>query len=180
MTFGQYLLINLLLFLLFGIWANRAISRRLKPERVLSQLHDEVDRMVTEFNQTSEHNISLLEEQISQLRHVIGDGDVLLEEVREVMTSMETRRDELVHVLDRASSAQSERDERNASPAGEEGEVVQVSFGGRPVEREEEDVRASVLRMHRTGLALDIIASHTGMTVGEIELIVSLAEGGMR
>lgn len=106
MTFGLYLLLTLLLFLLFGLWVRNLIVKRLASERILGDLGDEVQRLIADFNATSDHNISILEDRITQLRDMVTRADREIEELQDALERAEG-------VLERAAAAASESELSN-------------------------------------------------------------------
>jgi hypothetical protein len=120
MTFGLYLLLTLLLFLLFGLWVRNLIVKRLAPERILGDLGDEVQRLIADFNATSDHNISILEDRITQLRDMVTRADREIEELQDALERAEG-------VLERAAAAASESEPANPDAHAES---VEYEAGG--------------------------------------------------
>ncbi|HKK49260.1 MAG TPA: DUF948 domain-containing protein, partial [Alkalispirochaeta sp.] len=92
MTFGIYLMLNVVLILFLAVWLRRLIVRRLQPERILGDLGDEIGELITELNQTSDHNVSLLEDRIMQLRDLLADADRQIEELSAQVEHVRERR----------------------------------------------------------------------------------------
>jgi hypothetical protein len=188
MSFGLYLLLNIVLILFLGLWLRGLVVRRLQPQRVLADLEEEIHGIMSELNQTSDHNISILEDRIAQLRTVVHQADSQIEE-------LEMR---ISHLREGYPSPEVPQRNDFRSPDAGEDSVFPLQFGERqeenqngpavsPVSSNDDDpgvdeasqlsVRDQVLRFHRQGLSGEIIANRTGVAVGEVELIISLGEG---
>jgi len=81
MTFGLYILFNLVILLFFGIWIRRLIVRRLEPERILADLEGEVQEVIQSLNAAGDQNISLLEDRIEALKTLLRHADTQIEEM---------------------------------------------------------------------------------------------------
>lgn len=92
MTFGLYLLLNLVLFLFLAIWLRSVVVRRLRPERVLDQLDGQIRTLIAELNQTGDYNISLLEDRVRELRTLVSDADRQIEEITAAIESLRYHR----------------------------------------------------------------------------------------
>lgn len=92
MTFGIYLMLNVVLLLFLAIWLRRLVVRRLEPERILSDLNNEIGELVAELNQTGDHNVSVLEDRILQLRDLVADADRQIEELSALVQHVQAER----------------------------------------------------------------------------------------
>lgn len=92
MTFGLYLLLNAVLFLLLALWLRGLVVRRLRPERVLNELDGQIRSLIAELNQTGDYNISLLEDRIRELRTLVSDADRQIEEITAAIESLRYHR----------------------------------------------------------------------------------------
>lgn len=192
MSFGLYLLFTTVLFLLFALWIRRLVVRRLEPERLLTDLRQEVAELVSEVNQAGDHNVSILEDRISELRTLVGDADRQIDELVAIVAAARDERS--VSAASREApqepAAEGTGGDGPADDGGDGGEpVYTVQFAGRTVAEQvdepsediapedappEESPRDAVQRLARQGLAPELIAGRTGMTIGEVELIISL------
>tara|TARA_B100000614_G_scaffold258049_1_gene279459 strand:+ start:753 stop:1424 length:672 start_codon:yes stop_codon:yes gene_type:complete len=216
MTFGLYLLLTAVLLLFFAIWVRRLVVRRLEPERVLADLREEIGGLMAELNQTGDHNISLLEDRISELRRLIADADRQIDDLTALLAEQDRRRTEQAPPAggDNGRSDYGSEATGTASPTAAEDAVYTVSFSGAasrqgrsgtgneareaetsahaPVadaqvpevepaagqpaagEPAARSPREQVRELHAQGVSPDLIASQTGMAIGEVELIISL------
>lgn len=92
MTFGIYLMLNVVLLLFLAIWLRRLVVRRLEPERILSDLNNEIGELIAELNQTGDHNVSVLEDRIMQLRDLVADADRQIEELSTLVQHVQSER----------------------------------------------------------------------------------------
>lgn len=161
MNFGLYLLFTLFLFLAFAFWLRGLVIQRLRPERILADLKQEVQTLIADLNQAGDHNISLLEDRVSRLTDLIERADQQIDDARMFLDILENRSDyepqEPLETAQRADDV-TEPDTRE--------------------ERSNEDIpesgRDAVLALYRQGLSADLISARTGVAIGEVELIISL------
>ena len=192
MTFGLYLLLNLALVSILVIWLRRLVLRRLAPERVLQDLHGEIQTLVAEVNQTSDHNISIIEDRIASLRELVHNADRQIEELERLLQHISEGKREEIYALPLPAARREPPTSIDGSP-----QTVDVNLAaetnsvGETVDEErrdvvaaqdadEKDLRSSVIELHEQGLSTELISSHTGIAIGEVELIISLMQGRAR
>jgi hypothetical protein len=124
----------------------RGLSKSLDPQTVLESIREEVDRIIVELNSTTDRNITLLEDQVQSLTTLIEKADKKIGILRR-----EIEKHEL------AGKVYSELAEKRAKKP------------------EEQDVRTRVVQLHRQGISASVIAKRLGITLAEIELIITLA-----
>jgi hypothetical protein len=95
MTFGLYILFNLVILLFFGIWIRRLIVRRLEPERILADLEGEVQEVIQSLNAAGDQNISLLEDRIDSLKALLRHADTQIEELESQLATHRRAREEI-------------------------------------------------------------------------------------
>lgn len=160
----------------------KKIARTLSSAEILREIREEVDRLQVELNQTTNRNITLLEDRIAALGEALGKADRKIALVRR-----ETEKRELAGKLYSELSARRAPTGGPAEappPAGPQpaaespAETPAGALMEAPEEAPEEapDKRAQALRLAQGGLAPSLIARRLGLTLGEVELILSLAE----
>ena len=124
------------------------LNKSVDPKAILESIREEVDRIIVELNSTTDRNITLLEDKVQSL-------NTLLEQA-----------DKKIGILKR----EIEKHELSAKVYSE------LAHSGKAVEKtEEQDRHAQVLNLHRQGISTSAIAKRLGITLAEIELIISLA-----
>lgn len=124
------------------------LNKSVDPKAILESIREEVDRIIVELNSTTDRNITLLEDKVQSL-------STLLE-----------RADKKIGILRR----EIEKHELSGKVYSE------LARSGRRVqEPEEQDRRTQVLNLHRQGISPSAIAKRLGVTLAEIDLIVTLA-----
>ena len=193
MTFGLYLLLNLALLSILVVWLRRLVVRRLAPERILRELHGEIQTLVAEVNQTSDHNISIIEDRIASLRELVHNADRQIEELEGLLQRVSEAAPEEVYSLPLPTT----RHEQPVAPdgagrsadvplsaamggAGETVDDLQRNASDEPSVADEKDRRMRVAELYEQGLSPELISSHTGVAIGEVELIISLIQGRAR
>ncbi|MEX2443575.1 MAG: hypothetical protein WD492_08220 [Alkalispirochaeta sp.] len=196
-------MLNVVLLIFFALWVRRLILRRLEPERVLSDLSDEIGELIAELNQTGDHNVSVLEDRIMQLRDLVADADRQIEELSALVEQTQAQQspDDPVYTVSFSGSGSDDAFERGpvdteddsrslwkaprtetptepVDPA-QRAQPPQPTHASEPVEprREVLSPREKVRELHEQGLSSEIIAGKTGMAIGEVELIISLGSG---
>ena len=142
---GGYVLVYLLL--------KKKIAKSLDAATILDQVRDEVGRIVVELNQTTNRNITLIEDRINALSELLSKADKKIALIRR-----EAEKQEIGARLYTELAAKRQETPK-AEPAPD------------PAQRQEE-----ALRLARSGASPAVIAKRLGLTLGEVELIISLAE----
>ncbi len=153
---GGYLAVYLLL--------KRRLARALSAAAILGEVREEVNRILVELNQTTNRNITRIEDRIRSLNEVLGKADKRL-----ALLARETEKQDL------ASRLYSELSARRPAPSGEP-PVAPAPAAPPAEERERADRNEEVVRLARSGLGPALIARQLGITLGEVELIISLAQ----
>lgn len=133
---------------------NRRISRILDSEKLLEKVDEEINGLILDMNQTAERNILLIEDRIKSLNNLIKEADraVLL-----LSRELEKKKEEPVVYSHLA---------RNRK-------LVQEPA----LNDENQSNKTRIMDLHNQGLSSGIIASQTGVPLGEVELIISLNSG---
>jgi transcriptional regulator len=140
----------------------KKITRVLDPSSVLREIRGEVDRIIVELNQTTDRNISLVEDRIRRVSELLEQADRKIGLLRRESEKQELAA-RVYSELKHAETSQSPREAGSASARG----------GGRAEARAE--ARAQVVALHEQGISPSMIARQLGITLAEIELILSLA-----
>jgi Mg2+ and Co2+ transporter CorA len=122
------------------------LSKTFDPQTVLESIREEVDRIIVELNSTTDRNITLLEDKVQSLTSLIEQADKKISILRR-----EIEKHELA------------------------GKVYSELAEKRTKEPEEQDVHTQAVQLHRQGISAPVIAKRLGITLAEIELIISLA-----
>ena len=118
------------------------------PKAILESIREEVDRIIVELNSTTDRNITLLEDKVQSLSTLLEQADKKIGILRREIEK---------HELSGKVYSELARN------------------GKRVTEPEEQDRRAQVLNLHRQGISPSAIAKRLGITLAEIELIITLA-----
>ncbi len=149
---GFTIALNVALWILLLLWLRRLIVRRLAPERILRDLREEVADLVREINRVGDQNTTLVEDRVSTLKSIVGQAENLIDEGQLLLRRLEERTD-----LDQPQPS--------AHPE---------------IKHEGDAPRDKVGRLHRQGMSSDMIASHLGIAIGEVELMIALMEQQQR
>lgn len=134
----------------------KKISRTLAAATVLREVREEVNRILVELNQTTHRNVTLLEDRISSLTELLGKADKKIALVRREAEKQDLAGRLYAELAGRRQDPTKPEPEQPATP---------------PADRQLEAVRLA-----QAGLSPSLIARRLGLTPGEVELILSLAE----
>jgi hypothetical protein len=176
MTLLATLAFNAVILAVIYLVLNRKIEKNITPEAFLEKVRSEIQSVIVELNETTDRNITLLEERVRSLQAVIKRADKQLTVLqREVEKHKESS--EVYTHLRKAGKIVS-------GPAkGTEGTGTPLSPGRsgatqRSATKTEEELplEQRVINLHNQGIAPASIANRLNRTIGEVELIISLYE----
>lgn len=183
MTFGLYLMLNLVILLFFGLWIRRLVVRRLRPERILADLEQEVQEVIQSLNNAGDQNVSLIEDRIKSLKTLLNRADTQIDEMEARLRQIEDQNAE----SERASQSNEvalgveEVEPTYTLPLQRRSDQADDRDGAESVQAIAElDPRDQVRRLHSQGLSSELIANRTGVAIGEVELIISLGANRTR
>jgi hypothetical protein len=136
---------QLISFLLLYVFLKKKLEKQFSHDAQIEKIEREVEKIITELNSTTERNIGILEHKLTEIQNIL------------------TATDKRLGVLKRESEKHdlSKKIYTNLSPA----------VGG----NKNRDIKEEVMRMYSTGFSSDMIATQLGTSIGEVELIISLA-----
>lgn len=136
---------------------NRKISHILDSKKILSKVDEEVSSLILELNQTTERNILLIEDKIIKLSKLIKESDKSI-----LLLNKEFKRQEIEplqynHLAKR----------RNFTPQVDEILKEDVLID------ENKSNKNKILELFKNGFSSEVIASKTGTSIGEVDLIIA-------
>jgi len=137
---------------------NRKISRILDSEKILSMVDEEVNSLILELNQTTERNVLLIEDRIVKLSQLIKESDKSI-----LLLNKEFNRQKIEPLHYNHLSKK-----RNFIPVDDE----MVKDDGENDENLSDKLK--ILELFNKGFSPEVIASKTGTSIGEVELIITL------
>lgn len=228
MTIAVLLGLNLVVLIGMGIYLNRRIDRRMKPDQLIEQLREEVNAVIGELNQATDRNVTIVEDRLDTLQKTIAKADRAAKALQREAERREESSRRYNDILKRgaggtvvpapnskstsgsgadsdasspdirpssnpasnppskgttprdgADSGGTSDEERSHEPAGSKQLRPQNVNGQKEPERQSrpQSKKDRILDLHRKGIASNIIAGRVGSTIGEVELVISLAEG---
>jgi DNA-binding NarL/FixJ family response regulator len=136
----------------------KKIGRLLDPTSVLRQIRDEVDRIIAELNQTTDRNVTLIEDRIRAVSELLGSTDKKIGLLRRETQKHDSAGRLYAELGSKSKILEQQQPEGQAQRAPEK-----------------QDIHEQVLRLYQQGVSPAGIARQLGITLAEIELIVSLA-----
>ena len=150
--------LSLLIIVIFSFAYVLRKIRKLQKKNVITDLQSEVGELILELNQTTDRNISILEDKISSLSRLLNDADRRIKILR-----TESERDKSESLVYNQLGRLNNEKSKDSSPVKKS--AVETSRKDR------------IIELHNNGFTSAVIASRVGATVGEVELIISLIEG---
>jgi hypothetical protein len=148
------------------------LDRRLARVDPAAEIRDELASVMVEMNRTTDRNVALLEDRISQLTRLIAEADRKMGLLRRESEKNEASRMVYTQLARPAAAMEAER--AAAEAAGPAGPAAPAG-APRPPGAAEQSLESRVLMLEREGFSAAVIANRVGSTVGEVELIISLA-----
>ena len=154
----------------------RKIRRLVDPDTILAQIRREVEELIVELNNTTERNISLMEQKLKTLSGVLQKVEKRLAILRREAATLE-QSERVYAALRRPPEPETDlppaTDERPVPALVTDRVAVPAASEGR-----EDNVRDQVVSLHRAGISADSIARRVRLSRAKVELIVSLEEDG--
>ncbi len=136
---------QLVCFLVLYVLLKKRLDKQYSYDAQIGKIEREVEKIITELNRTTERNIGILEHKIA--------------EIEKLMTATDKR----LGVLKRESEKHdlSQKIYTNLAPAA--------------AHNKSRNIKEEVMRLYASGFPSGMIANQLGTSIGEVELIISLA-----
>ncbi len=203
MTIWLPIVVSVLLTTISSVILARSIRVRTGRQAALDEIQREIGAMVTELNQTAERNIALIEDRIVRMNELVRQADGRLRGLgHEIARIEQTSHGDATSPGPVAKGEPAARSRpRSDAPAASQtySDLKRFRVAGTPKANsgdesiglpEEEtpsaptppedrspSTRSRIRELYRQGIPLDRIARVVGVSIGEIELVVSLDEG---
>jgi hypothetical protein len=196
---GVFALVSSLMSLalcVFSLFYFRSyLMRRTGPERILAEFREEVNKLIADIDAATDRDALLLEERIKNLKSILADVDkrigVYVRELdrrrfqEQTYTELGRRRVGEAKILELFPGASSQKQPDN----GSSGQTGLLQEGGstkgsptatqHPVHEEIKPkpvpVAEQVAKMAKAGLSPDLIATHLGVSISEVELAIAIS-----
>lgn len=177
MTPFVVLAINLVGLVVVWVILRSYVRRQTRQDAVLEDIKREAGAIVTELNSTTERNIELIEARIQELSELIATADRRIGTLRkETAVDRSSERTYARLGAGRPLRLTLEEDSADAAAASTVMTNDDATLAPTPsAPAGPVDVRTRVRSLHERGMAVKEIATTVGKTVGEVELIISLA-----
>lgn len=149
-------------FILYFILKTR-IDSRVNNKKFLREVREEISSLVTQINETSDRNVTLLENRLERLNSLLAEADTkiaLLKNNIKVNNEPVIQSRKVVEVKEEVKTTPKERLDIN---------LVEDDKSLSTKER--------IILLHKQGISTSVIARKTESTIGEVELIITLNRG---
>ncbi|HUI72392.1 MAG TPA: hypothetical protein VL354_17870 [Spirochaetia bacterium] len=180
--FGGLLLVYVLL--------RDRVRRATSAATQIAELRDEVSRLVVELNQTTERNVALLEDRVTQLNELLSTADRKMGLLQREMEKHDVGAKVYSRLVEKGDREAPARDLPVREPpvptkpptplSVELSEKVSTGAGATPAAGAVEtgvrrhDTHQRVILLSQSGFSAPLIAAQVGIPLGEVELIISL------
>ena len=136
-------------FFILYLLLKRNIEKNYGADTQIKKITQEVARIIIELNQITDRNIGLIEAKINELKEIMANTDkrILL-----------MKRDEEKHDMSKKLY----------------NSIIEKS--NRDFKMQDNNIKKEVLKLYQSGFNSNMIANQLGAPLGEVELIISLAE----
>ena len=159
-----FILISIVLFIFIMVSIVNIFRKisKLQKSNIILELQSEINELVMELNQTADRNINILEEKINTLTMVLKDADKRIKILK-----------------NESDKVKSEPVTYNAHGKIKDNQTSFNVPGKKQIKKQvlEINKKERIIELHNNGFTSPVIASRVGLTVGEVELIISLVEG---
>jgi len=145
-------------FFVIYLLLRRTVGRWFTSTAQIDKVKEEVERMLVELNHATSRNIDLIEARVVQLKEMLASVDKRIGLYKREMEKTELGK----RVYSSIVKAQPPAVMKNEEPEP----VSSVN------------IRDKVLNLYHAGFTTAVIANQLQSTIGEVELIISLAEKG--
>lgn len=196
LSFFLLLCLNCAALVLMYLALSRRVDRSVRPDVVLGKIRSEVERMILELNQTTDRNIVLIEDKLGALEEVLGKADRRIGVLKRELEKHDMSSMVYTNILKRSHTLPEETPvSGDAAPAPEnatggaaparpesgsavrDDAAVPETGTTDPARASAKELRDQVLDLYRKGIDPLLIAQRLRLTIGEIELIISLTRG---
>ncbi len=154
------------------LWTRASVRRFLGSDEEINRVRREIGALIVELDSSADRNVTILEDRLSSLKSLLADADKRIS----VLGQERSRRLPEDTVYDRLGRTPEPKqvpvpDSRQAQLA--EPLVPFIRFSEKPLPIEE-PFADKVVSLARRGFSSDIIAARLGVTMTEVDLVLSM------
>jgi len=159
------------MLVLFALYIGRNRNRK-DAKRVLKEIRSQVNELVSEFDRVADRNISIIEDRVRQIESLIGDADKRIRLLGEKSNESESHKKVYSDLKKKMPLVPNSLDRRaKKSTVIDSQPELFVEDGKVDVEQ---SMKSKVVNLFNKGISSKEIASKLGITIGEVELVISL------
>ncbi|OHD13005.1 MAG: hypothetical protein A2Z96_01190 [Spirochaetes bacterium GWB1_48_6] len=146
------------------LWTRASVRRFLGSDEEISRVRREIGALIIELDSSADRNVTVLEDRLSALKDLLAEADKRIA----VLGQERTRRLPDDTVYDRLGRATEPKQIPVVEPL-----VPFIRFSEKPLPIEE-PFADKVVSLSRRGFSSDIIAARLGVTMTEVDLVLSM------
>jgi len=146
------------------LWTRTSVRRFLGSDEEINRVRREIGALIIELDSSADRNVTVLEDRLSALKELLSDADKRIA----VLGQERSRRLPDATVYDRLGRVAEPNPIPKAEPL-----VPFIRFSEKPLPIEE-PFADKVVSLARRGFSSDIIAARLGVTMTEVDLVLSM------
>lgn len=154
------------------LWTRASVRRYLGSDEEMDRVRREIGALIIELDSSADRNVTVLEDRLSALKDLLAEADKRIS----VLGQERSRRPADDTVYDRLGRTAETRPVQNTEPRQAsipEPLVPFIRFSEKPLPIEE-PFADKVVSLARRGFSSDIIAARLGVTMTEVDLVLSM------
>lgn len=184
------LILNIIVLIIFYIYFTIQINKKIDTSNFLHKVKLEVADIITELNQTTERNVSIIEFKINTLSKLLNDADkrikllnnkIKLDKENSNFVEKDLYTDKIVkpvlnnHTQQLIKSLHIDEEEKTIDISSKKNKDLEKSNNDNKDEDKDLPIKERVANMANNGFSSNKIASILNLSSGEVELILSLS-----
>lgn len=152
-------------FIIYLLLKNR-LDSIVNNKKFLREVREEVSSLITQINETSDRNVTLLENRLERLTSLLDEADNRISSLKlsnnvkvENVPTIKPPKAEPIKVVEGSNKTKSSLD------------IDLID------DKDDLSKKDRILLLHKQGISNSIIAKKTESTIGEVELIITLNRG---
>ncbi len=183
---GQFVMFLINLTILFlGLWfVRRRLEFKAVNKEILNKVKKEINSLIVSLNQTTYDNISIIEEKVAMLKSCVRDSDNdlkrLVESLKEISMEIEDKKESITHIFDEYIPDKTYNPKKIVNQKRKSSEILNepvLITGAEDREYENEEkvsIPQQVFAMYNSGNTIEEIKKKTGLSSGELELLINM------
>ncbi len=153
------------------------LKKSVKNKNFLREVHEEINSLITQINETSDRNVLLVENRLEKLNNLIYDSDKKIIILKEILSDANNK---IINNKEKDEPATTSSEKQPLEIEIEDEEMIDTE---EPIVNKsiKDDSSLSkkdrIILLHKQGISSAVIARQTDSTIGEVETTISIDRG---